>query len=171
MRELIRAYQDMRLVINLVSIAILVFQLVYMWIIFTKAGEGGWKVLIPIYNVYIRYKISNAKKRFWACFILTLAIPLVLATFIGGIIHDIQLVGGFPLNAFNVGGILAVLALALATMIIGITVHFSMAKAFGLPGIFGLGLWLLPIIFYPIVAFCSSIQYAAPKMQPAFLKN
>ena len=28
------------------------------WHIFTKAGEPGWKSIIPIYNEYILYKIS-----------------------------------------------------------------------------------------------------------------
>ena len=33
------------------------------WRIFTKAGEAGWKSIIPIYSTYITYKISWKKKR------------------------------------------------------------------------------------------------------------
>ena len=37
------------------------------WRIFTKAGEAGWKSIIPIYSTYITYKISWKKKNlFWA---------------------------------------------------------------------------------------------------------
>ena len=32
------------------------------WRIFTKAGEAGWKSIIPIYSTYITYKISWKKK-------------------------------------------------------------------------------------------------------------
>ena len=35
------------------------------WKIFTKAGEAGWKALIPVYNAYILYKISNVSFVFW----------------------------------------------------------------------------------------------------------
>ena len=28
------------------------------WMIFTKAGEPGWKSIIPLYNMYIQYKIA-----------------------------------------------------------------------------------------------------------------
>ena len=30
-----------------------------MWKLFTKAGEEGWKAIIPIYNLVILYKISG----------------------------------------------------------------------------------------------------------------
>ncbi len=32
---------------------------VSLWFIFEKAGERGWKILIPIYNVYIYLKICG----------------------------------------------------------------------------------------------------------------
>lgn len=35
-----------------------IFQAIADWKIFTKAGESGWKSLIPIYNIYIEYDIS-----------------------------------------------------------------------------------------------------------------
>lgn len=31
------------------------------WKLFTKAGEAGWKSLIPIYNIYILVKIIDGK--------------------------------------------------------------------------------------------------------------
>ncbi|MDD6098138.1 MAG: DUF5684 domain-containing protein [Oscillospiraceae bacterium] len=37
--------------------AILVVVLVAQWKLFSKAGEAGWKCLIPFYNYYIFYKI------------------------------------------------------------------------------------------------------------------
>ncbi len=37
--------------------AILVVLLVAQWKMFSKAGEAGWKCLIPFYNNYIFYKI------------------------------------------------------------------------------------------------------------------
>ena len=36
------------------------------WRIMVKAGEPGWKGIIPIYNVYSLYKISWKTSMFWA---------------------------------------------------------------------------------------------------------
>lgn len=42
----------------LIMVAILVLVIVAQWKIFTKAGEPGWACIVPIYNLYILYKIS-----------------------------------------------------------------------------------------------------------------
>ena len=46
-------------VIMIVAIAIAVVQIIAMWKVFTKAGEQGWKAIIPFYNIAILYKISG----------------------------------------------------------------------------------------------------------------
>lgn len=168
MNNLFELYQKSSTILNLISLAITIFTLVSMWMVFHKAGQGGWKILIPIYNVYTKFKIAHAKKRFWFCFLLTVAIPFVTASAVAGIINDIRLVGGFGIGDYNIVGILGGLALALVIIIVNITVNFSMAKAFDLPGIFGLGLWLLPTIFYAIIAFNSDIQYGSVQVEPVF---
>jgi len=38
-------------------IAFIVAYLVAGWVVFTKAGQEGWKSLIPIYNLYVLLKI------------------------------------------------------------------------------------------------------------------
>ncbi len=40
-------------------IVITVLQIVGMWKLYTKAGEKGWKSIIPIYNLVILFKISG----------------------------------------------------------------------------------------------------------------
>ena len=46
-------------IIMVVSLVVAALQLVAMWKVFTKAGEKGWKSIIPIYNVVILFKISG----------------------------------------------------------------------------------------------------------------
>lgn len=41
------------------TIIVFVLSIVAMWLIFKKAGQGGWKALIPIYNVYTLCKIAD----------------------------------------------------------------------------------------------------------------
>lgn len=46
-----------------------------MWTVFTKAGQPGWAALIPIYNLYILFKIAG-----WSGIsMLLLLIPVVNA--------------------------------------------------------------------------------------------
>lgn len=85
--------------------------------IFTKAGEAGWKSLIPIYNLYVLIKIAG-KPGWW---LILLFIPLA-----GVVIY-------------------------LLTMI-------ALAERFGKGLLFGLGLFFLGFIFFPVLAFDGS-QY------------
>ena len=40
-----------------IACVIVILQLIAMWKIFTKAGQKGWKSIIPIYNLVILYRI------------------------------------------------------------------------------------------------------------------
>ena len=46
------------------GLAILVFYVACVWIIFAKAGRPGWAAIIPIYNYYIALKIAG-KPGWW----------------------------------------------------------------------------------------------------------
>ena len=50
-----------------------VLLVVAQWKIFTKAGEDGWKSIIPIYNMYITFRIAG-RNGWW---LLALFVPLV----------------------------------------------------------------------------------------------
>lgn len=46
-------------ILLLVYAVIIVLSITVMWKVFSKAGESGWKSLIPFYNTYILLKISG----------------------------------------------------------------------------------------------------------------
>ncbi|HWY99230.1 MAG TPA: DUF5684 domain-containing protein, partial [Bacteroidia bacterium] len=54
--------------IQLVIYAIIIATVAGLWKIFEKAGEQGWKALVPVYNYYIWLKIL--KRPWWWVFIL-----------------------------------------------------------------------------------------------------
>lgn len=60
-------------ILMLVFLAFAVVAIIAMWRIFEKAGEKGWKSLIPIYNSWILFEISG-KPGWWA---LVALIPYV----------------------------------------------------------------------------------------------
>jgi Family of unknown function (DUF5684) len=76
-------------VFALFFLAFFVLMIASMWKIFTKAGEPGWAVLIPIYNVIVLLKIAG--KEWWWLFLFI--IPLV--NFVVGIIVTIALAKNF----------------------------------------------------------------------------
>ena len=44
--------------VTIVGLIMAVLGIIADWILFKKAGQPGWKCLIPIYNVYILFKIT-----------------------------------------------------------------------------------------------------------------
>ena len=56
--------------------AIAIIQIVAMWKLYTKAGEKGWKAIIPIYNVVILFKISGLSPWLILAY-LTMFIPFI----------------------------------------------------------------------------------------------
>ena len=110
------------------------------WKIMLKAGEPGWKGIIPIYNVYTLYKISWRTNMFWALLVLEL---------IAAIIQSISA----SLLLIFAGWICSLVGLVIAIM----GLH-QLSKAFGHGVGFTLGLIFFSPIFLLILGFGGS-QY------------
>ena len=132
--DLIAFLAGLLLLIGFISIVILVLFTICYWKIFTKAGEEGWKAIVPIYNVYTMYKIAWETK--W--FFITLAL-----VFVGGFLSGL-------------GFVTLSLPFTFAGGVIGIIFAVQLARAFGQSDGFAVGLILLSFIFYPILAFGSA---------------
>ena len=85
-----------------------VLLIVAQWKIFTKAGEAGWKSIIPVYNLITLYKIIGLSP--WLILIFLVSwIPVVgqLAVFALAIVQNIKLAKVFGQSTgFAVGLIL-----------------------------------------------------------------
>lgn len=127
-------------VIALIGLVWVVILIVANWKIFTKAGEEGWKCLIPFYGQYIMYKITWDVTYFWV--ILGIAV-------VSGIVAALEI----PV----IGALLSI-----ASGIIGIIQLHKMSKAYGHDIGFTLGLIFLNPIFVLILAFGQS-EYMGPQ--------
>jgi hypothetical protein len=58
--------------------------------------------------------------------------------------------------AFGNGWMFLLLLVPIVNIVFAIMLPFKLAKAFGESSGFGVGLWLLPVVFYPILAFGKS---------------
>lgn len=128
---------------SIIAIIAYVLLVVAWWKIFTKAGEAGWKSLIPIYNVYILFKISWKPLVFWIVIICSFA-----SSIIGGTDSDSTIL--------NILG----WACSVAPTIVLLILDYRLSKAFGhgLPFALGLMIPALKNIFTLVLAFGKS-QY------------
>lgn len=62
--------------ILLFSLAFWVVSVVALWKVFEKAGEKGWKALIPVYNFWVLCEIAG-RPGWWALSFLLAVIPFV----------------------------------------------------------------------------------------------
>ncbi len=106
-------------IIIVVYLAIIVLVIAGFWMTFTKAGEAGWKSIIPIWNLIVLLRIAG-KPLWW---IILLIIPIV-------------------------------------NIVVSLIVMLGVARNFGKGGGFGVGLWLLSFIFFPILGFGSATYQA-----------
>ena len=110
------------------------------WKIFAKAGEAGWKGLIPFYSTYVQYRLTWKTKMFW----ILLAVEIV-----SGILQNVS----DSLLATFLAAVLSIVGLVI--IIMG---QHKLSKSFGHGAGFTVGLVFLSPIFLLILGFGSS-QY------------
>ena len=122
------------------------------WKIFEKAGEPGWKILIPFYDLYIFCKIVGMKMWFWIS---------LLVAIVGGIIMAAT---GFDPNTMNADSFsgntlfpaLVYVAEMIFALVISIMFYWRLSKVFGHGVGFTIGLFFLSGIFLMILGFGKS---------------
>lgn len=129
-------------IVMIIAIVICALYVISMWIMFKKAGDKGWKAIIPFYNIYTMYKLTWKKSMFW----VMLALDIVAGIFIA--------IG-------QAWAVWVALVVAIAYGVICIIADYKIAKSFGHGIGFTFGLIFLGEIFYPIIAFGSS-EYVGP---------
>ena len=137
------------LIVGILAILILwVLLVVGHWTMFQKAGEKGWKSLIPIYSDYIVFKMVWNTRSFWIYFIrATLSMITTGSTLQGssnGLMGIVSWISTFGMSIW------AIIASA------------KTALAFGKGPAYAFGMVLLPSIFAAIIGLGSS-EYQGPK--------
>ena len=121
-----------------------VLQAIADWKIFAKAGEPGWKSLIPIYNVFVEYEI---------CWTGVLGLVFIAATIVTGLVDTT--------NASTFVKVLVVIVSILA-IVLHLLQSIKLSKAFGKGTGFGLVLFFCVPIGRLILGF-GSARYIGPQ--------
>ena len=127
--EMLSVISNYILFASIFSLIMMILHIIGVWNVFKKAGEPGWKSIIPFYNTYILYKISWNPMWFW----------LVL---LGGLI-------GAGLLSFATVTVCVILGalIELFTFIVRLVMYYRLCLSFG----WGVGKYILTILFAPIM--------------------
>ena len=146
------------------AIAILAFAVLVIiggWKVFEKAGEKGWKILIPIYGEYILFKICNAEKWFWTLLCISFVgsfmmafnqIPVNFNATEEVISQQLNLVDWSKHAPYIIGA----LATCAAAIVAEVYLSIRLAKAFGKGLAYILGLIFIPEIVLIVLGFGSA---------------
>lgn len=132
-------------VIIIISLVIETLKLIGTWKMLTKAGESGWKSLIPFYNQWTLCKVAGISP-YW---VLEMIIVSMLNAVLNGIL-------GSPV----ISGILSLIVYA-NTIYFWVILSISLAKSFGKDTGFGVATFFFSFITYPMMGM-GSATYVGP---------
>ena len=117
---------------------LVIVQLVSQWRLFTKAGEAGWKSIIPGYSIFVQIQLAFGNTKNWLIIapICTFLITLM--------------------NSGETYGILALISFLLS--LVSIYIQFGFIKRFASTGMAVASLFI-PFIIYPIIALGDRYQF------------
>lgn len=148
---------------NLLNLALAVMSIIGMWRMFTKAGEHEWGAIVPFYNRYLLFKISDMKNWFWAELVLSIVYGASLIAFvlflIGVLISSFSTVDyNSALNGTGISFIIVIIS-AVLLFILHIVRNIRLARNFHLGGGWVVGFLLLPGVFFMIVGCSGKIRF------------
>lgn len=133
----------------IVGLVFYILLVIAQWRMFKKAGEKGWKAIIPIYNAYIYMKIIGLS--FWKWFAALFVSEIALQIGANANIGFLSTIGG-----------IAVLVIMIA---LSVLTARNTAKAFGKGTGFAIGLFFFPNIFQLILGFGSAEYQGVPSKE------
>ena len=147
------------MIVSLIGLAVFVLTVIARWKIFTKAGEAGWKSIIPIYSDYVEWRISwTNMTMFWVC------LALIVGGYILGMVSGAFVVTADGKVAAGTGGFMSILSsvLMIAGVVIAFIQKFKLFKSFGKSGVW----FVLYLFFQTIVTLVlgfGSAEYQGPQ--------
>jgi hypothetical protein len=86
-----------------VGLAVVLLMVSAMWKVFTKAGQPGWAVLVPVYNIMIMLKITGKPAWWLALFFVPLANFVVMIMIVIALAKSFGKSTGFGLGMLFFG--------------------------------------------------------------------
>ena len=145
--------------VGMITVFMIVFYIITViatWKIFKKAGEPGWKCLIPIYNYYIMYKIVGMKNWFWWMIGISICAGIMFA--VDG--YNPYVMTDEQIANFNYGAhpmtLIATIMLCVVAIYVSVVYAWRTSKVFGHGVGYFIGLLFFQPIFWLILGFDNS---------------
>lgn len=139
------------------AFAFWILTIIASWKVLEKAGEPGWKAIIPIYNIYMMYKIVGMAGWFWGIIIAGIVLSIVMG--IDGTANTFSM-SSEELANFNWGAhipsVICLFAYTIFAIVADVYYCIRTSKAFNHGGGFAVGLFFLQPIFWLILGFGKS---------------
>ena len=132
-------------VLIIISLVIEILKLIGTWKMLTKAGESGWKSLIPFYNQWTLCKVAGISP-YWV-------LEIIVVSMINAVLNGI-------LGSNVISGILSLIVYA-NTIYFWVILSISLAKSFGKDTGFGVATVFFSFITYPMMGM-GSATYVGP---------
>jgi len=85
-------------IILIMQLMVSILMIISMWKIFVKAGQPGWAILIPFYNIFVMLKVAG-KPGWWFLLLFLPIINIVISIIILiGISENFGKSGGFAVG-------------------------------------------------------------------------
>ena len=146
--ELNEAFGSAAVILSVIAAIYTVIQVIACWRIFTKAGQQGWKCLVPVLSQYTAFKLAWKPSMFAAAVIIAAADGLF-----------ITLASVFAELTFILMWL--IMLTSAATLIMYVAFTHKLSRAFRHGAAFTLGLLLLQPVFIMVLAFGSSEYHGA----------
>lgn len=135
-------------------------------LIFRKAGEDWWKILVPFYGTYTQFKITGSTGMFWGMTACTAGYG-ILSVFIRFLLLTISGYDAMT-NLLRIANLLEILYIVVMVLV-HIFFSIDLARAFRRDGEFACGLILMPPVFLAFLAFGREKKgggYLSPDSEP-----
>lgn len=146
--ELYEAFRSAGIIMSAAAAICIIIQIIAYWRIFTKAGQPGWKSIVPVLSQYTAFKIAWKPSMFLAALIITAAdvIFITLASLFAELTFILMWL---------------IMLTSAATLIMYVAFTHKLSRAFRHGVGFTLGLLFLQPIFMPVLAFGGSEYHGA----------
>ena len=157
---------------SFINLAVMVLTIIASWIMYAKAGEHGWAVIVPFYSSYVKFRIAGKQKLFWGYLVASIAsiagcILLMYEIIASGLsVMTSSYMGSYYDSTYGYAGnrigahmgmlifaVILIIAAMIAALVMNILCCVGLAHAFGKGAGFACGLIFLNVIFICIIAF------------------
>ena len=155
------AFVVIYLIALLISIGIAVVKTIAMWKLFEKAGEPGWKSLIPFYNFFEMTRLATGKYTI-AIVYCVLIVPYMICYMLGSFMQafsDGENAGVLATSLILVG--VSMLAL-LAIYVLFAYINYKFAQSYGKSTGFCIAMIFLSTIMTVVMGFDRNTYYVGP---------